>query len=155
MPKEEMTISKDETGTLKTPVKYRPPYTCLGKLSYSVKVREEFDPILDDIKKGENVAQHKHRIEKHFAEFLPWRLSEVSERLEALNNIEFYDTVFRLKFKRDGCNNDNSDLIYALIDKGIHGEYVVECPACGNKTDIGIGDKPAKEKKVLDKDWAK
>ena len=131
-------------------------YSCDGKLTYSVKTREEFDPILDDIQKGKNITKHKQRIGKHFAGSLPWRLSEVPDRLEALSNPQFYSQVFKLKFKRDGCNNDNSKLIYDLIAKGIAGEYVIECPVCGNKTDIGIGEvKPSKEKKVLDKDWAK
>ena len=131
-------------------------YSCDGKLTYSVKTREEFDPILDDIQKGKNITKHKQRIGKHFAGSLPWRLSEVSDRLEALSNPHFYSQVFKLKFKRDGCNNDNSQLIHDLISKAIPGDYVIECPVCSNKTDIGIpGVIPVKEKKVLDKDWAK
>ena len=40
-------------------------YSCDGKLMHSVKTREEFDPILDDIGKGKNITKHKHRIGKH------------------------------------------------------------------------------------------
>jgi len=156
--KETMTISKDDVGvlTIKENKSYAGRLTCSGQLTYSVKTREEFDPILDDIGKGKNIGKYKRTIEKHFAGQLPYRLSEVSERLEALNNPEFKTVVFRLKFTRDGCNNDNTKLVKDLIAKGVAGNFVIVCPACGNKTDVGVpGKKPPQEKKVLDKDWAK
>ena len=41
-------------------------YSCDGKLTHSVKTREEFDPILDDIVKGKNIITYENEAIKRW-----------------------------------------------------------------------------------------